>query len=208
MLRRLITAQRATKLARTLQRICVLMVGFAVIIFLLVLFGRMQLTLITPQGQFADALLAEKNHVSDSRFGFTNLTNLQINLNAFATSGEVQILTYVGIVIMGFMVVIPGAYGFYLMAIFFGNIAKGNVFTTPNASLLLQGGIVLVVCSIVTPILNAYIVPPIINKLTSNVISTAVQIDFTQLFAGAILLIMAYVFHYGIYLQDEADHTL
>ncbi|MBP1903750.1 hypothetical protein J2Z32_000362 [Paenibacillus turicensis] len=207
-MRKFMTAKRANELARFLQRTCVLMVGLAVIVFLLVLFGRMQLTLITPQGHFADAMLAEKNHNSDSRFGFTNLSDLQIYLRAIATGGEVQVLTYIGIVIMGFMVIIPGAYAFFLMAIFFGNIAKGNVFTSSNASLLLQGGIVLVACSIITPILNAYIIPPIINKFTSNVISTAVGIDFTQLFAGAILLIMAYVFHYGIYLQDEADHTL
>lgn len=207
-MRKLMTAERANQLARVLQTVCMLMVALAVLIAVSVLFGRVKVAMNTPEGYYENALLLEEDHNVDFRFLYAGLSDLNIHLDTTATQGEVNIMTYLGIVVMSFSVLIPGAYAFFVMALFFGKIAKGEVFTTSNASLLLRGGTVLLICTILTPIFNVYIIPELINKFTSNVISTGVGMNFMQLFAGAILLVMAYVFHYGIYLQDEADHTL
>lgn len=207
-MRKLMTAERANGLARVLQTVCMLMVVLAVLISVSVLFGRVKVTMSTPEGYYEHALLLEEDHNADFRFLYAGLSDLNIHLDTTATGGEIAIMTYFGIVIMSLSVIIPGAYTFFLMALFFGNIAKGKVFTIANASLLRKGGIILLIGTIIPPIFNAFVIPPLVNYFTANDIGTGTDMSFTQLFAGAILLIMAYVFHYGIYLQDEADHTL
>jgi hypothetical protein len=205
---KLVTEKRAMKLANILQSICMVMVTLALILTILILLGRINVSVATPDGYFQNTLLVEKDHNTSSRFMFTNLSYLDIHLNTISSGGTVGIVTYVGVVIMNLLVVLPGAYVFFVMASFFRKIAQKEVFTSSNASLLSRGGIVLLSFAFLTPLFNAYIIPSLIHSLSSNVVSTSVSINFIELFAGAILLVMAYVFHYGIYLQDEADHTL
>lgn len=200
--------KRASMLAEILKGICILMTFLALLTTVMVLMGRMQIHLYTPETFYNDALLLEKNHEATSRFMFVNLSHLEVHLHTANSGGKIDIVTYLCTVLMGVATVVPMGYAFFKMSRFFGNIAKGSVFSASNASLLLNGGLVLLAGSLLAPLLSLLVLSPIANKLTSNVISISASFNLTALFAGAILLVMAYVFHYGIYLQDEADHTL
>lgn len=205
---RLMNKKRASKLAEMLQGICFFMTGLAILTVVFILIGRMEVRLTTPEGHYADALLLEKDHSVESRFMFANLSDLDIYLNTRFTDGHLDVVTIVGIMIMALATVVPLGYGFYLIGRFFGNVSKGNVFVPSNASLLMRCGGVLVVAALIAPLLNGFAIPAFINLMSANDISVNASINFLALFGGAILLVMAYVFHYGIYLQNEADHTL
>lgn len=205
---KLISPKHANKIAVFLQSICYLMAALAALTIILVVLGRIEVNLNTPTGFFENALLLEQDHTTDSRFLFISLSDLLIHLNTHSSDGEIAVSTLIGVIFMGLASVAPFGYCFLVMARFFGNIAKGNVFISHNASLLQLSGLVLIASALVLPVLNGYVLPSLINTWSTNVISTSVSVNFTELFTGAVLLVMAYVFHYGLYLQDEADHTI
>ena len=207
-MQQLLRGKRANTLAQVLQGICYLLVALAVMTMTLVAIGRMQVDMMTPLGYFDHALLIEKDHATNSRFLFASLSDLSIQVNTINADGNVHWLTWLGVAGMGFLTVAPIGYCFYLMARFFGHISRDKVFDAANAKLLLRGGIVLVAAAIAVPLLNGYLLPALINAFTANVISTAVSMNVTSLFVGLVLLVMAYVFNHGLYLQREADYTL
>jgi hypothetical protein len=58
------------------------------------------------------------------------------------------------------------------------------------------------------PLLEGRIVSAIIRVLQISSINFSYSMDCTLLFTGIIILILAGVFQYGNYLQEEVDSTL
>lgn len=204
-MRFMVSAKNAHRIAVILQSICWLMAFFAMAVVVLVLLGRVEITLSTPTGRYEGALLLENDHNVTSRFLFTKISDQRVFLQ---TDGTVGFITWLTISLVGIVRVFPLGFCFFLLTGFFKNISEGKVFEKNNANILMNSGFVLIVASLVTPILNVFVFPALNNHLTANRLSLSVSGNFTELFFGAVLLVMAYVFHYGIYLQDEADHTL
>lgn len=200
--------KHASKLAQLLQGLCYFLVGLAVLSVILILFGRMEVDMTLPEGHYSNALLLEKDHSVESRVFLIDLSFLDIHVDTRPADGKTELVTIVGIIIMSLATLAPHGYSFYLIARFFGNVANGNVFVPVNATLLLRCGTVFVAAALIAPILNGFAMPAIINLVTDNHVSTNASIDFISLIGGVAALVMAYVFHYGIYLQNEADHTL
>ncbi|MHA7966799.1 DUF2975 domain-containing protein [Paenibacillus sp. CAU 1782] len=205
---KLMNRKRASKLAQLLQGLCYFLVGLAVLSVVLILIGRMEVNMTIPEGHYTNALLLEKDHSVESRAFLVDLSYLDLHVDMRPAGGKTELITILGIMIMGLVTVAPHGYSFYLIARFFGNVSNGHVFVPVNATLLLRCGAVLVAAALIAPILNGFAMPAIINLVTDNHISANASIDFIALIGGAIALVMAYVFHYGIYLQNEADHTL
>jgi len=197
--------KKAHEIAVILQGICWLMTLFAMTVAVLVLLGRVEVSLTTPAGHYEGVLLLEKDHNVTSRFLFTQISDQKVFLQ---TEGTVGFVTWLAISLIGIVRVFPMGFCFFLLTGFFKNISEGKVFVAPNANILLNSAGALIIASLITPILNAFVFPLLINHFTANRLTISVSPNFTGLFFGAVLLVMAYVFHYGIYLQDEADHTL
>jgi hypothetical protein len=198
------TEKRAHNIAVLLQAICVIMLLLAAFTVVLMVLGRIQVSLTTPEGHFERALLAEKDHSVRSRALYYNPVE-DITLQ---TDSAISPLARIILPLMGLLRVFPFGFVFFQMSRFFANLAVGEVFVRPNAQLLLQSGAVMVIFSVITPILNAFVLPALLDVFTDNELWVAAQANFTSPFFGAVLLVAAYVFHYGIYLQDEADHTI
>lgn len=204
-MRFLISEKNAGIIANFLRILCILMTSIAVIFILLVLLGRVELNIITPTEHFDHALLFEKDHNATSRFLFAKISNQTMFLS---TDGTIGFITWLGISLIGITNAFPMGFCFFQLSKFFKNISEARVFITHNAKLLLTSACVLIIASLAAPILNAFVYPMLINQFTSNTLSLSITWKITGLLIGAILLVMSYVFYYGIYLQDEADHTL
>lgn len=205
---RWLSAKRAHHIAVVLQSVCYLMTFLALLTIVLVLLGRVEVNLTTPAGHYQNALLLEKDHEATTRFLIASLSNQQVYLNMIGTDGSVDIATWLGIALIGTLRVLPIGLCFFWMSRFFGNLSQGRVFIASNADILLYSGGLLVAGGLLVPFLNGLVLPWVINQFSANVLSISANLDMSSLFIGAGLLVMAYVFHYGIYLQDEADHTL
>jgi hypothetical protein len=87
-------------------------------------------------------------------------------------------------------------------------VVADNPFEKGNSKNLVVIAIALLVASIIMPIFESRIVTTIIEALKISNISTSYSIDGTLLFTGILILILAGVFQYGNYLQEEVDSTL
>jgi len=190
--------------ARCLKIFCYIVFFIGVFASVLILLGRVEVNLAMPEKYFENALLFEKDRAATSRFFFaTPFDHLHLSVH-----DKVGFATWLCIALMGLVKILPFTVCSYFMAGFFKNISLDKVFVFSNANILLYNGIILSVSSILHPILNAFLFPSILTLFSKNRISVSTQPDLMGIFMGITLLIAAYVFHYGIYLQDEADHTL
>jgi hypothetical protein len=88
------------------------------------------------------------------------------------------------------------------------SVVQDNPFEKGNSKNLTIIGIALIVGSLIMPLLEGRIVSAIIRVLQISNINFNYSIDCTLLFTGIIILILAGVFRYGNYLQEEVDSTL
>lgn len=203
-----ISEKHANKIAIVLQVICGLLALLAVVTIVLALLGRVQMVISAPGGVYERALLLESDHTVSSRAMFTTFKHTQIRLNTVNSGGVVGFVTWLGVALISVGNILPAGLCWLLMNGFFKNIAQGKVFVEDNAKILQRSGQVLGICAIVVPLLNSYVFPWMVNTFSSNQLYIGQNVDVTALLVAAIFVVMAYVFSYGIYLQDEADHTL
>jgi Protein of unknown function (DUF2975) len=88
------------------------------------------------------------------------------------------------------------------------SVIRDNPFEKGNSKNLTIIAISLIVGSLVMPLLEGRIFSAIIRVLQISNINFSYSIDCTLLFTGIIILILAGVFQYGNYLQEEVDSTL
>ena len=200
--------KNAHKIAVILQKVCVLYIFLAVFSIVLVLLGRMEIPFMqTPDGNYNNAILFESDHNERIRAFSVRLSSMGMRLYMVESGGKVGFITWLVISMIGIVNVLPMGVCIYMMAKFFKNISESKVFVTGNANILLKGGAVLAVSFVAEPLLIA-LLPEIVNSFTANELFLTAEMNFMYLFGGAVLIVMAYVFHYGIYLQEEVDYTL
>lgn len=200
----LLTDRNARRLTTSLRVICMLTFIFLCAFALLIVLGRVEVNLVLPTGTFERAPLLGRDSEA-SRFLYAAIGGHHIRVNAIH---PVDWATRLGIALIGLLHVTPPTYCFFTLTRFFANMGARRVFTSANANLLLRCGCMLTPTALVFPLLSAYAIPPLVNLLSANQISVGVTFDFSRLFFGIVLLVAAYVFHYGLYLQEEADATL
>lgn len=88
------------------------------------------------------------------------------------------------------------------------SVVQDNPFEKGNSKNLTIIAIALIVGSLIMPLLEGRIVSAIIRVLQISSINFSYSMDCTLLFTGIIILILAGVFQYGNYLQEEVDSTL
>jgi hypothetical protein len=87
-------------------------------------------------------------------------------------------------------------------------VITDNPFENGNSENLTVIALTLIVGSFVTPILEMRIASTVIQMLQINNMNATYSVDGNLLFTGVLILILAGVFQYGNYLQEEVDSTL
>ena len=104
--------------------------------------------------------------------------------------------------------VIPVIIGFWFLSQVFRNVSKGRIFTEQNAHYLLYYGLIQIAVAVLVPFIKLF-VAYLANLLAVSQIHIATGQDLpNQLFPNIAFIVAAYIIHYGVHLQDEADHTL
>ncbi|WP_099204149.1 DUF2975 domain-containing protein [Scatolibacter rhodanostii] len=136
--------------------------------------------------------------------------NYSQKLHLFLSGSSVAFLTQLLIRLIPICSVLPTSMALLFTYPFLQNIANKNVFVTENASYLFKAGLALLIGSPVVTITTSIFFPFLIQSFTDNSLSLSVQINpfSSDILFGAILLLIAYIFDYGIYLQNEVDSTL
>ena len=88
------------------------------------------------------------------------------------------------------------------------SVIQNNPFKIGNSKNLTVIAAVLIIGSFIVPFLEGRVVSEIIRALQISNINFSYSMDGTLLFTGIIILILAGVFQYGNYLQEEVDSTL
>lgn len=197
--------KNARRIAILLQSICFLMTFLVLAVMILVLLGRVEINISSPSGYYERALLLEKDHTVTSRIFLADISDQEVYLHL---KENVDFITWLSIALIGITRVLPLGLCFFMLAKFFRNISEGKVFEIANAKVLLKSGTVLMIAFFAVPILCKWAFPQLIRIFSENELQLSFSYNFSYLFFGTILLVMAYVFRYGIYLQDEVDHTL
>lgn len=191
--------------AKALQVLCYLLLVFMLVSAVLMLLGRMQVDLVTPQGRYENAILLEKDHATTTRLMTMRLSEAKLHLEIETGVG---FITWLGVALIGLLRILPLAWCFLLFARFFRNIQEDRVFVPENANLLLRSGIIWLYGVLIWPLLAAFLIPAVVNALSANTLSVSATLNVSGLFVGTILLVSAYIMRYGISLQDEVDHTI
>jgi len=88
------------------------------------------------------------------------------------------------------------------------SVVADHPFEKGNSRNLTAIAITLMAGSLIVPILEGRIFSAIVDALKISNINSSYSVDGTLLFTGIIILILAGVFQYGNYLQEEVDSTL
>jgi len=88
------------------------------------------------------------------------------------------------------------------------SVIQDNPFKKGNSRNLTVIALVLIIGSSILPFMEARVVSEIIRVLQIANINFSYSVDSTMMFSGIIVLILAGVFQYGNYLQEEVDSTL
>jgi len=205
-IQKLINEPYAKSAAHFMKYICYIMMLFFVAGLVLSFIGRQTYILHSSTGTYDSAIYSEENHNWTSR-GLTVSMNDEVRVIAY--DGEkIDLITQIGLSTMYAVNVIPLIICFWFLSRVFNNVSKGRIFTDQNASYLLYYGLMQMAVAALVPFIKLFI-SYLASQFSSNEISTATgQNLLNNLIPNIAFIVAAYIIHYGVHLQDEADHTL
>ncbi len=168
----------------------VMAVGFVVVLFI-------------PRGLF-DVDLAQFSELS------TRLTDIMQEIDPNFFTGEVNVKRS----ILALLVNGLAGVGFLQFVIIqlkqlVGHVKDGQIFEKSNAKILKVLGFGFLAASILLPVFNSISMRTLTNMLDLfQSVSYRFSIQWSHVFMGSLILILAYVFSYGTYLQEEHDLTV
>ena len=172
-------------------------ISFWILLFIFVLMLIMGILSLLGKIQLSDNI----NNISISPDGV-----LRFRLSEFSQSQKQSVTTTVFFTVATFSFVY-GALNYYLLGIL-RSVKKGSPFVKENASRLSIMGFILIGGSIIVGFIYSLMVYTIFEALKITNLSVNFQINSTMFASGLLLLILAGVFRYGSYLQEEYDATL
>lgn len=150
-----------------------------------------------------------------SYFNTGNTTSLALAMDSVIKYRLDPPLTPVSLKPVFFTALLTSIPAFVLLALIFSNLAgilktvkAEKPFAAENAKRLTVMGVVILASSVLVNVLQAAVVLVMVTTLDIANIDINYNINFTMLFMGLLLLILAGIFRYGNYLQDEVDSTL
>lgn len=204
-IQKLINEPFAKSAARFMMYICYILILISIIGLVLSFMGRQTFILYTETGMYDSAIYAEESHDWTSRGPTISLNN---EIRVRADDGEIDLITQIGISTMYAIVSIPLIISFWFLSRMFYNISEGKIFIARNASYLLYYGFIKILMVILVPFIHL-LISHLVNQFTNNEVSVASGQSFlNELIPNIAFIVAAYIIHYGVHLQDEADHTI
>ena len=148
-----------------------------------------------------------------------NLANLEnIDVQAFNVLYDIADGRFTGIVNVKWLVVlilvVLTSNGVFLQFIqiqlkrVMKNVREKNPFSEDNANFLKTMGIAFLISAVVLPMLNSWLLMTTVNLFDIYEASVNFSLNLQAVFMGLLILILAYIFNYGAYLQEEHDMTV
>lgn len=204
----LLNQKLVTRIAKVMKVFCNVVIILFILMLALSFLGRLQYILSVGGTTYENAIYAEENHDFTTTRALTVSSNDSLRVHAAADDGTIELLTYIAIVLMYAINIIPLMFAYWFLSKVFANVAKGEIFVEKNAHYLLYFGIIQGIVAVVVPFAKLLIVQ-IANILVADHISLATGSDMiSKLVPSMAFLVAAYIIHYGVHLQDEVDHTL
>ena len=136
---------------------------------------------------------------------------VSVNDDIFVWANEedqIELTTHLALSLMFALGAVPLIFAYWFLSRVFSNISRGQIFTEQNASCLLYYGLMQMIVALPVPLLKQ-LVCLLANQIADSRISlhTGTEV-LNTLIPSIAFLVAAYIIRYGIYLQDEVDHTL
>ena len=203
---KLADARYARPAAQFMRYVCYFVIFFHVLCLVLSLMGRQTFALHTSQGTYDQAIYAEEDHDPTSRV-FT----VSVNDDIFVWANEedqIELTTHLAISLMFALGAVPLIFAYWFLSRVFSNISRGQIFTEQNARCLLDYGLIQILVNVLAPVLKQ-LVCVLANAVSGSQISLHTgSLLLENIIPSIAFLVAAYIIRYGIYLQDEVDHTL
>lgn len=185
---------------------CYFIMLFYVLCLVLSFMGRQTFFLHTNTGTYERAIYAEENHTPHSRSMTVHMgDDIHVRTN---DNDQIDLSTHLGLSFMYAINVVPLILAFWLLSRVFSNINKEKIFTEQNAAYLLYYGLLQLFVALFVPFLKLFICH-FVNLFSGSQISMSTgQNILNGIVPSIAFIVAAYIIHYGIYLQDEVDHTL
>lgn len=205
-IQKLTNEQFARSAARLMKYICYFVICFYVLGTLLSFMGRQTFFLHTKTGPFERAICAEEDHDFDFR-GMTVSTGDDIHVWT-NQNDQIDPVIQIGLSFLYAIHALPMAFACYLLSRVFSNIDQGLIFTQKNSTYLLYYGVIQFSVAVFVPWIKLLICQ-LVNFVSNGRMSISTGQAMLQMLLPSIAFIVAaYIIHYGVYLQDEVDHTL
>jgi hypothetical protein len=173
------------------------------IFVLLGILGIAFITTIVLPTDLYDFDLANLEHTSVQFFG------LDYDLSALGLDGIVNVK----------WIAVTGAFALLINLSFYqyvqvllkkvmANIRQQHPFNPSNVTYLKYMGIGFLVASLLLPAFNSIFFVQVMNTLELFDVNVNASLDFQLIYMGVIVLILAYIFDYGSYLQEDHDLTV
>ena len=202
LIQRLLNESFAKKSALFMRYVCYIIIVFMALGIILSCMGRLTFSLHSNFGTFEHAIYAEENHQPHSRsFIIHTKDDIHVWTN---TDDQIYLFTHIGLSAMFALETIAIMIAYWLLSY----IHKGKIFTETNAHYLLLYGLLQFLVALFVPFIKLLLCT-LISLVSSNTITIATGQDMlSSLIPSIAFIVAAYIIHYGIYLQDEVDHTL
>ena len=185
---------------------CYFAICFYALCTVLSFMGRQTFFLHTKTGNFERAIYAEENHNAHSRSMTVSMgDDIHVWTNS---SDQIDLTIQLGLSLMYAVNTIPMVLAFWFLSRVFSNIYRGEIFIEKNASCLLYYGLLQLFVAVVVPFIKLFLCW-LTNLVSDGRMSVSTgQRMFNMLIPSIAFIVAAYIIHYGVYLQDEVDHTL
>lgn len=204
---RILNQRAATKTAGFMKAVCYIIMLFFALSLTLAFCGRLEYVLRVEGKTYERAIYAEENHNYTSR-AFTVGSNDRINMATTSADEKIDLVSYIALVVMHSINIIPLMFAYWFLSKVFSNVAKGEIFVEKNAHYLLYYGLIQACVAVFVPFAKLLIIQ-VANALTTDHISIATGTNMiNQLIPSIAFFVAAYIINYGVHLQDEVDHTL
>lgn len=199
--------ERFAKLAAWLMEIaCYFVICFYILCTALSFAGRQSFFLHTKTGTFEHAIYGEEDHNTH----FRNMTvHMSDNIHVWTNDkDEIDLAIQIGLSLMYALQTVPLILALWFLSRVCSNIQKKQIFTEQNACYLLYYGLIQFSVAVFVPFIKLLICWLTNLAADSRIAISTGQNLFGMLLPSITFLVAAYIIHYGVQLQDEADHTL
>ncbi len=205
-LKKLLNPSVAKPISLFLKYVCYFVIAFYILCLILSFMGRLSFFLHTDKGSYEYAIFSEENHGRHSR---TMTISTKDNIHVWTDeNGKIDFVTHIGLSLMYAVQLIPLILGYWFLSLVFSNISRGKIFVEQNALYLLYFGLIQLFVSVIVPFCKLLICH-VTNLLSDSLIRISTGQNFLSgIGPGIAFIVAAYIIHYGIYLQDEVDHTI